>query len=66
MYNIASIDSKGNKQYLIQMDGKKMEWVCKVAAQHQLECLNRSVSCLGTEGNPKNIKWVIEECTQTR
>jgi len=61
MYNIASIDSNGNKQYLIQMDGKKMEWDTKEKAEHQIECLSRSISLLGfTQGEPKNFKWVIE------
>ena len=60
MFNIASIDKQGNKQYLIQMDGKKMEWDTMAKAQHQVECLNRSISILGNIGEPKNFKWVIE------
>jgi hypothetical protein len=55
MFNIASIASNGNKQYLIQIDGKKMEWDTKADAEHQIACLKRTAWY-----EPKNFKWVIE------
>lgn len=58
MFHIAAIDTKGNTNRLVQMDGTPMTWHSREDAEKQIECLKRTVWGQATE--PKNFKWVIE------